>query len=137
MASNGEEGPVVAEATPVAMFEIGPPRTEVAVAENGKDVKEEPGAGCSVDDGADSGDGVGRPFCRLCFTKSEELCPLFPPATIPNKTLLHKIFDCTTITVRGRNFRRGNLRRRDKYLRLGLSSPLDGGGRQKAIAIII
>ncbi|KAL1395934.1 hypothetical protein pipiens_010875, partial [Culex pipiens pipiens] len=81
------------------MFEIGPPRTEVA-AENGEeDVKEEPGAGCSVDDGADSGDGVGRPFCRLCFTKSEELCPLFPPATIPNKALLHKIFDCTTVTL--------------------------------------
>lgn len=38
-------------------------------------------------------------FCRLCFTKSAELCPLFPPASIPNKVLLHKIFDCTTITV--------------------------------------
>ncbi|XP_021712988.1 uncharacterized protein LOC5578978 [Aedes aegypti] len=38
-------------------------------------------------------------FCRLCFTKSAELCPLFPPASIPNKALLHKIFDCTTITL--------------------------------------
>lgn len=105
MASNGEEGPVAAEATPVAMFEIGPPRTEAVVAGNGGEavkVEEEPG-----EDGADSGDGVGRPFCRLCFTKSEELCPLFPPATIPNKALLHKIFDCTTVTVRGRNIRGG------------------------------
>ncbi|XP_062535375.1 uncharacterized protein LOC134204584 [Armigeres subalbatus] len=38
-------------------------------------------------------------FCRLCFTRSAELCPLFPPASIPNKGLLHKIFDCTTITL--------------------------------------
>ncbi|XP_053666529.1 uncharacterized protein LOC128715640 [Anopheles marshallii] len=38
-------------------------------------------------------------FCRLCFHQTVDLCPLFPSATIPNKALLHKIFDCTTITL--------------------------------------
>lgn len=38
-------------------------------------------------------------FCRLCFGRASVLCPLFPPASIPNKILLHKIFDCTTITL--------------------------------------
>uniref|UniRef100_A0A182R5M9 Zf-AD domain-containing protein n=1 Tax=Anopheles funestus TaxID=62324 RepID=A0A182R5M9_ANOFN len=38
-------------------------------------------------------------FCRLCFNQTVDLCPLFPSATIPNKALLHKIFDCTTITL--------------------------------------
>lgn len=40
-------------------------------------------------------------FCRLCFNKAVDLCPLFPAPNIPNKALLHKIFDCTTITVSG------------------------------------
>ncbi|KFB36447.1 hypothetical protein ZHAS_00003484 [Anopheles sinensis] len=42
-------------------------------------------------------------FCRLCFSKSDDLCPLFASANnVPNKVLLHKIFDCTTITERKR-----------------------------------
>ncbi|XP_052863835.1 uncharacterized protein LOC128270472 [Anopheles cruzii] len=39
-------------------------------------------------------------FCRLCFNQADDLRALFPSsASIPNKALLHKIFDCTTITL--------------------------------------
>ncbi|XP_058056187.1 uncharacterized protein LOC131207584 [Anopheles bellator] len=39
-------------------------------------------------------------FCRLCFNQADDLRALFPSsASISNKALLHKIFDCTTITL--------------------------------------
>lgn len=97
MASNGEDQGPVAEVPTKAMFEIGPPRTEAI--ENGEEEGVKVEATSAETGSADDGDEGGHPFCRLCFTKSDDLCPLFPPATIPNKTLLHKIFDCTTITL--------------------------------------
>ncbi|XP_041788590.1 uncharacterized protein LOC121603631 [Anopheles merus] len=48
-------------------------------------------------------------FCRLCFNKAVDLCPLFPAPNIPNKALLHKIFDCTTITLSVRDDHDANI----------------------------
>ncbi|XP_052892124.1 uncharacterized protein LOC128299809 [Anopheles moucheti] len=48
-------------------------------------------------------------FCRLCFHQTVDLCPVFPSATIPNKALLHKIFDCTTITLSVRDDHDANI----------------------------
>ncbi|XP_058118235.1 uncharacterized protein LOC131289637 [Anopheles ziemanni] len=49
-------------------------------------------------------------FCRLCFSKSDDLCPLFASANnMPNKVLLHKIFDCTTITLSFRDDHDANI----------------------------
>ncbi|XP_053669790.1 uncharacterized protein LOC128720161 [Anopheles nili] len=41
------------------------------------------------------------PFCRLCFSLADDLCPLFPSSHVSpnNALLLHKILDCTTITL--------------------------------------